>query len=43
MINQGGRQLDDSDDCVFVFDCPNGEILKVGVYKKRLGLITAIG
>ena len=37
---QGGRRLDDSDGCVFVFDnLPNGEILALGVYVDNLQLV----
>ena len=36
----GLRQLDDSDDCVFVFDGPNNkEIFAIGIYVDNLHIV----
>ena len=39
VLSQGFRQLDDSDPCVFVRECPGGEVLTVGIYVDNLQIV----
>ena len=39
---QGFKPLDDSDPCIFSLDCPNGEVLKVGVYVDNLQIVHSV-
>ena len=39
LLDQGFKQLDDSDPCVFVKECPDGEILALGCYVDNLQIV----
>jgi hypothetical protein len=39
---QGFKPLDDSDPCVFVKSCPDGEVLTVGVYVDNLQIVHSV-
>ncbi|MDC0525432.1 reverse transcriptase domain-containing protein [bacterium] len=35
----GFKQLDDSDGCIFTLDCPDGEVLTIGIYVDNLQIV----